>query len=68
MPITHKPGDTVRLNLELDLATKMRLDKCRRMSGSASLTETIRRALRLYEMVLDAGGELTIDGLEVRVL
>ena len=38
------------------------------MSGAASLTDTIRRALRLYEHVLAANGELTVDGVKVKIL
>lgn len=64
-----------RLNLELDGATKKRLDLLKTSTDATSITEVIRRALRLYEIVTDLqknGGKLFMkkgkDEVEVIVL
>lgn len=49
-----------RLNLELDHATKARLDGLYGRTNAASLTEVIRRALHLYEVVIESGGEIIV--------
>ena len=41
-----------RLNLELTPAAKERLDKVQKATESPSIVETIRRALALYELIL----------------
>lgn len=51
-----------RLNLEMDRATKDRVDSIREREG-CSITEAIRRGMRLYEMALanqDRGGTLLL--------
>ncbi len=50
---TRKEKPT-RLNLELDARTKRRLDELKAHSNSASITETIRRALAIMAWVVDA--------------
>ncbi len=55
-----RSGTKARLNLELEAETKARLDWCKEYTGAMSITETIRRALVLYEYVLKSGGELQI--------
>jgi hypothetical protein len=52
-----------RLNLELDHATKARLDRLHKTTGAVSLTGVIRKALRLYEAVLECeerGGRVVL--------
>lgn len=66
--MARPPKSAGSVRLELDAESKQRLDRCKRLSESASQTETIRRALRLYEHVLDAGGEFTIGDTKVRIL
>ena len=53
----------VRLNLELDQPTKRRLDRLKSNTEAASLTEVIRRALQLYEVVqqhVSGGGQVVL--------
>lgn len=52
-----------RLNVELDGTTKKRLDRLKRRTEADSLTQVIRRALQLYELLTEhdrAGGELVL--------
>lgn len=57
-----------RLNLELDRRTKERIDKLQLDTEAASITEVIRRAVRLYELVHAHNGEVMLrdkNGREV---
>lgn len=44
----------VRLNLELESSVRDRLETLQERSGAATMTEVIRRALAVYEVVLQA--------------
>jgi hypothetical protein len=57
------PRERVRLNLDLQTEVKERLDGLQERTGAASLTEVIRRALALYDLVVDhqkAGGRIQL--------
>ena len=54
-----------RLNLELDVQTKKRLDMLKVKTNASSLTEVIRNALHRYELVLVKGAKVTRNGREV---
>lgn len=66
----------VRLNLEFPPIVAENLERMAEQSHSASRTEVIRKAIRLFELVLthrDAGGKLVLqhqDGTQetVRIL
>lgn len=47
----------VRLNLELAREVHEQLQKIQEATGAASLTEVIRRALSLYDLVVEHTGE-----------
>lgn len=49
----------VRLNLEISTAVRDNLTRLKESSGSSSVTDVIRQALALYDMVLT---EYTNDG------
>jgi len=55
---SHK-GKVCRLNLEINQDTHDRMLWLRDDTGAASITETVRRALQLYEVIRKAqnGGE-----------
>ena len=51
----------VRLNLEISQAVRERLERLRERTGAETITEVIRRALALHELLLDQtdqGGEI----------
>ncbi len=53
----------VRLNLELTTAVKEQLEGLQRTSNATSLTEVIRRALALYDLVTEhtsQGGDIIL--------
>lgn len=64
----------VRLNLELSERVRNRLDELQRISGAASVSEVIRRALALYDLATverGRGTQLVLvheDGREERIL
>ena len=49
--------DRVRLNLEVQQDVKDRLDELQERTHASSLTEVIRRALALYNLVVDDQGD-----------
>ena len=49
--------DRVRLNLEVQQDVKDRLDELQERTHASSLTEVIRRALALYNLVVDHQGD-----------
>lgn len=52
-----------RLTLEVPTKTRDQIDDILKRSGAASLTEVIRRAMALYDLVLEhqaAGGKLVL--------
>jgi hypothetical protein len=51
---TPKQRPTKNRTISIAEATDMRLARLRHKTGSASDTETIRRALEVYEMMVDA--------------
>lgn len=57
MPRPKRADPKVRLNLELSEPTRDRLERLRVATEADSMTEVIRRALSLYEMVLTASNE-----------
>lgn len=74
MPRPRKDRDTSRLNLELTKQTRDRLEELRERSEADSLTEVIRRALAVYDAVLEhygTGGKVLLrdkDGVDRQVL
>lgn len=60
MPRT-KRNDSVRINLEVAPAVRDRLERLKETAELESITEAIRRALAIYEKIL----ELNRDGDEV---
>lgn len=48
---------TVRLNLEIAKRVRDRLERLKHTSGADSLTEVIRRALTVYDVLLQVGEE-----------
>jgi hypothetical protein len=55
----------IRVNLRFSQELKERLEKVCELSGSGTLSETIRRALALYDTLLEAtssGKQLVIKG------
>jgi Ribbon-helix-helix protein, copG family len=48
-----EPEDRIRLNLAVSAQVKERLDRLQRTSDAASITEVIRRALAVYEDLLN---------------
>jgi hypothetical protein len=47
------PLATVRINLELSLATRERLEKLQKRTDARSMVEVISRALAVYETLVD---------------
>ncbi len=73
MPRKSNSSDTHRLNLELSKEQLSRLERVVEKSESASRCEAIRRALKLYEVVLDAeknGAHIIIkkDEVETKII
>lgn len=66
-------ADTVRLNLEVSPEIKAKLEELRDRSGATTNVETFRKALSLFDQVVDhvqAGGRLVLvdkDGKEERI-
>lgn len=57
----------VRLNLDIPVATRERLERLQAMTGAETMTEVVRRTLVAYEDILKADGEVIIreeDGRE----
>lgn len=69
-----KNKETSRLNLEVSLSVRERLDQLRDLSDADSLTEVIRSALAVYEVVLQEvkrGGEVILcspDGVQRKLV
>lgn len=63
-----------RLNLELDSPTKERLDRLQTITEADSMTQVIRKALRIYEAVFNhnqRGGKVVFraeDGTEETIV
>jgi hypothetical protein len=56
--------ETVRVNLEVEPEVRDNIKALRKKSKAASLAEVFKRALALYEMVLDhnsAGGKIVFE-------
>lgn len=68
------PATRARLSLDLDVRAKDEIENLRRRTGSATITELIRRSVALYDVVEQhraAGGSLIFrypDGREERLL
>ena len=63
MPRPKKSGPTTRLNLEMNVAVRERMERLRDVTDAESLTEVIRRSLAIYEVLWDAkhdGGRVMI--------
>lgn len=59
MPRIPRGEPTTRLNLEMTARVRMALEEMRHRTGAESMAEVIRRALAVYQYVVDAreGGE-----------
>lgn len=75
MPRAANPDAKARLNLELPERVRARLEQLRMMSEADSITEVVRRALAVYDVLLTAvreRGERLIlrssDGTEREVI
>ncbi len=53
MPRQAPKTEKVRLNLEVHPAVRDRLERLRDVSGADTLTEVVRRALAVYEVLLE---------------
>lgn len=68
-----KKKETVRLNLEMSLQVRERLESLRERTDADSLTEVVRRSLAVYEFLQDGietGGRVMLrrkDGTELEV-
>ena len=59
----RKKIEKVRLNLDLPPKVKVRLEELRAMTDADSMSEVVRRALALYDLVVASGGKVVIkDG------
>ncbi len=56
MPRTKRP-ESVRLNLEISPQVRDRLERLRDDTEAESLTEVIRRALTVYETLINISGQ-----------
>lgn len=56
-----KAPNKVRLNLEVSPQVRERLLKLKELADADSMSETIRRALTVYELVLTAGGRVYVE-------
>ncbi len=56
-------GRKTRLNLAISPQVKARLDDIQQLTGADSMTEVIRRALAVYERIV----EMDKDGCKLRV-
>lgn len=69
-----KNKETARLSLEISLPVRERLDQLRTLSDADSLTEVVRSALAVYEVILKEvkrGGEAIVrspDGTEKKLV
>ena len=74
MPRPPRTREKTRLNLELSKSVRERLDHLKDLSDADSLTEVIRRAAAVYEVLLEQreeGAETIVrykDGRERMVL
>ena len=72
-PNTTTPPEKVRLNLELSRPVHEQMQALQKRSDASSLTEVIRRALALYDVVtehLSGGGQVVLrreDGEEEKL-
>lgn len=58
-----KKKESVRLNLEMSLQVRERLENLREQTDADSLTEVVRRALAVYEYLYDGiqdGGKIIL--------
>jgi len=53
MPRPPSTENRVRLNLELPVRVRDQLERLKELSEADSLTEVIRRALRIFELLLE---------------
>lgn len=72
MPRPANTEPKVRLSLELTERVRDRLERLRQQTEADSLTEVIRRALTLYDMVVnDSNGRVVIrskEGVEQEIV
>lgn len=71
MPRPPSTEPRVRLNLEIPVRVRERIDRIRGMTEADSSTEVIRRAVFAYELLLALKGQVVIrlpDGSEQDVL
>jgi len=70
MPRPSSTESRVRLNLEVTVLVRERLDRLKELTEADSSTEVIKRALIVYERLLTCEGRLIIrmpDGREVEL-
>lgn len=71
MPRPPSTEPRVRLNLEIPIQVRERIDRIKGLIEADSSTEVIRRAVSLYELLLTLKGQVVIrlpDGREQDVL
>lgn len=71
MPRPSRTEPRVRLNLEIPIRIRERIDRIRGVTEADSSTEVIRRAVFVYEKLLTLKGQVVIrlpDGSEQDVL
>ncbi len=54
MARTPRKHDVRRVTVEMDVRTFARLEKIQESTESDSMTETVRRSLQLYDILLEA--------------
>lgn len=71
MPRPSSTEPRVRLNLEISVSLRDRMDYLKKLSEADSTTEVIRRAVMVYEKLLTLEGQLILreaDGSEQQLL
>lgn len=56
MPRHPARTERVRLNLDVPISTRERIDKIQALSEADTMTEVIRKALIVYEYLLETDG------------
>ena len=74
MPRLKRTRETARLSLDVSLAVRERIERLREISDADSVTEVVRRALAVYEVLIAErknGSEMILrdaSGVERRLL
>jgi hypothetical protein len=62
---SRNPHEKVRLTLDLPAKVRERMEEIRELSGADTLTEVVRRALAVYDLVIKhtaKGGRILLEG------